>query len=93
MAKYTFNFEIDYTYKELFVSADILFVDKDTICFNMEKICIPLSVKFVASRLSRIEKRFGERQFMMCKLRIDEAYENYKQSINKKDEGEKLGKI
>lgn len=86
MAKYTFNFEIDFTYKELFVSADILFVDKDTICFNMGKICIPLSVKFVASRLSRIDKRFGERQFMMCKLRIDEAFENYKQSKNKKNE-------
>lgn len=84
MAKYTFNFEIDYTYKELFVSADILFVDKDTICFNMGKICIPLSVKFVASRLSRVEKRFGERQFMMCKLRIDEAFEEYRKGKERK---------
>lgn len=84
MAKYTFNFEIDYTYKELFVSADILFVDNDTICFNMEKICIPLSVKFVASRLSRVEKRFGERQFMMCKLRIDEAFEEYRKGKERK---------
>lgn len=84
MAKYTFNFEIDFTYKELFVSADILFVDKDTICFNMEKICIPLSVKFVASRLSRVEKRFGERQFMMCKLRIDEAFEEYRKGKERK---------
>lgn len=84
MAKYTFNFEIDFTYKELFVSADILFVDKDTICFNMGKICIPLSVKFVASRLSRVEKRFGERQFMMCKLRIDEAFEEYRKGKERK---------
>lgn len=86
MAKYTFNFEIDYTYKQLFVSADISFMDKDTICFMMGEICIPLSTSFVASRLSRIDKRFGGRQFMMCKLRIDEAFENYKQSKNKKDE-------
>lgn len=84
MAKYSVGFEIDYTYKELFVSADILFVDKDTICFNMEKICIPLSVKFVASRLSRVEKRFGERQFMMCKLRIDEAFEEYRKGKERK---------
>ena len=77
MKKYSVSFEIDYTFKELFVSADIYMFDKDTFTFCMEKICIPLSVEFVASRLSRIEKRFGERQFIMCKLRIDEAYEEY----------------
>ena len=86
MAKYSVSFEIDYTYKQLFVSADISFMDKDTICFMMGTKCIPLSVSFVASRLSRIEKRFGDLQFMMCKLRIDEAFEKYKQSKNKKDE-------
>lgn len=86
MAEFTFNFEIDYTYKELFLSADVYMFDKDTFTFTMEEICIPLGVKFVASRLSRIEKRFGEHTFMMCKLRIDEAFENYKQSKNKKDE-------
>lgn len=82
MKKYPINFEIDYTYKELFVSADIHFFNKDVILFTMEKICIPLSTSFVASRLSRIEKTFGEQQFMMCKLRIDEAYNEYK--IDKK---------
>lgn len=86
MTKYPFSFEMDYTYKELFVSADIYMFDKDTFTFCMGKICIPLGVKFVASRLSRIEKTFGKHQFMMCKLRIDEAFENYKQSKNKKDE-------
>lgn len=78
MKKYPVNFEIDYTYKELFVSADIHFFSKDVILFTMEKICIPLSTSFVTSRLSRIEKTFGEQQFMMCKLRIDEAYNEYK---------------
>lgn len=82
MKKYPINFEIDFTYKELFVSADIHFLNKDVIVFTMEKICIPLSTSFVASRLSRIEKTFGEQQFMMCKLRIDEAYDKYK--IDKK---------
>lgn len=86
MAKYSVSFEIDYTYRQLFVSADISFMDEDTICFMMGTICIPLSVSFVASRLSRIERRFGDHQFMMCKLRIDEAFEKYKQSKNKKDE-------
>lgn len=86
MAKYSVSFEIDYTYKQLFESADISFMDEKTICFMMGVICIPLSVSFVASRLSRIEKRFGDSQFMMCKLRIDEAFENYKQSKNKKEE-------
>ena len=82
MKKYPINFEIDYTYKELFLSADIHFLDEDVIMFEMKKICIPLSTSFVASRLSRIEKTFGEQKFMMCKPRIDEAYDKYK--IDKK---------
>lgn len=77
MKKFSVNFEIDYTYKELFLSASVEFLNKETITFWLDKLCLPLSVSFVASRLSRIEKRFGERQFMMCKLRIDEAYEEY----------------
>lgn len=84
MEKYTFRFEIDYTYKELFISADIYMFDKDTFTFCKENICIPLSVKFVASRLSRIEKTFGEETFMICKLRIDEAYEKYMLHIKSK---------
>lgn len=82
MKKFPINFEIDYTYREIFVSADIHFWDKDTIIFTMGQICIPLSTSFVASRLSRIEKTFGEQQFMKCKLRLDEAYNKYK--IDKK---------
>lgn len=82
MKKYSISFEIDYTYKELFVSADINFWNEDVIFFTMGKICLPLSTSFVASRLSRIEKTFGEQQFMMCKLRIDKAYDKYK--IDKK---------
>lgn len=86
MAKYSVNYEIAYTYKQLFVYSDISFMDKDTICFIMGTICIPLSVSFVASRLSRFKRRLGDLQFMKCKLRIDEAFEKYKQSKNKKDE-------
>lgn len=82
MKKYPINFEIDYTFMELFVSADIYMFEKDTFTFFMGKICISLSTSFVASRLSRIEKTFGEQQFMMCKLRIDKAYDKYK--IDKK---------
>lgn len=84
MKKFSINFEIDYTYKELFVSADIYFYNKDTIFFEMGKIGIPLSASFVASRLSRIEKTFGEKTFMICKLRIDEAYEKYMLHIKSK---------
>lgn len=84
MKKFLTSFEIDYTYKELFVSADIHFLNKDTIFFEMGKICIPLTASFVASRLSRIEKTFGEQQFMICKLRIDEAYEKYMLHIKSK---------
>lgn len=84
MANYPFRFEMDYTYKELFLSADIYMFNKDTFTFCMKKICIPLSVKFVASRLSRIEKTFGEHQFMMCKLRIDEAFEKYRKDEERK---------
>lgn len=84
MKKFPINFEIDYTYKELFVSADIYFINKDTIFFEMGKISIPLSTSFVASRLSRIEKTFGEETFMICKLRIDEAYEKYMLHIESK---------
>ena len=84
MKKIPINFEIDYTYKELFVSTVIYFINKDTIFFEMGKICIPLSASFVASRLSRIEKTFGEETFMTCKLRIDEAYEKYMLHIKSK---------
>lgn len=84
MKKFPINFEIDYTYKELFVSADIYFINKDTIFFEIEKISIQLSTSFVASRLSRIEKTFGEETFMICKLRIDEAYEKYMLHIKSK---------
>lgn len=84
MKKFLINFEIDYTYKELFVSADIYFINKDTIFFVMGEICIPLSTSFVASRLSRIEKTFGEETFMICKLRIDKAYEEYMLHIKSK---------
>lgn len=84
MKKFPINFEIDYTYKELFVSADIFFINKDTIFFVMEKIYIPLSTSFVASRLSRIEKTFGEETFMICKQRIDEVYEEYMLHIKSK---------
>lgn len=84
MKKYPVNFEIDYTFKELFLSADIYMFDKDIFTFCKENLCIPLSTSFVASRLSRIEKTFGEQQFMICKLRIDEAYEEYMLHIKSK---------
>lgn len=77
MKKFSVSFEIDYTYKELFLSASVEFLSKETMTFWLGKLCLPLSVSFVASRLSRIEKYFGEREFKMCKLKIDEAYEEY----------------
>lgn len=84
MKKLPVNFEIDYTFKELFLTADVYMFEKDIFTFCKEEICIPLSASFVASRLSRIEKTFGEETFMNCKLRIDEAYEEYMLHIKSK---------
>lgn len=86
MKKYPVNFEIAYTIKELILYSDIYMFDKEAFSFCKGSLCIPLSTDFIASRLSQIEKIFGFETFNKCKLRLDEAFENYKQSINKKDE-------
>lgn len=78
MAKFTAQYEIDYTYLMLFSDADVMFIDADNISFFSGKIGIPLSVGFVASRLARIEKIFGSAHFAKCKKNIDEAYKKYK---------------
>lgn len=87
MKKVSINFELVYTYNMIFKYADIEFINEGKeIHFVAGDLGLIFPVDFVASRLSRIEKDLGKEVFFECKHRIDEAFENYKQSKNKKDE-------
>ena len=75
MKKVSVNFELDLTYYMIFKYTDIRFIsDAKEIHFVAGDFGLILTVDFVASRLSRIEKNFGKEMFFECKHRIDEAY-------------------
>lgn len=85
MKKYSVSFELDHTFRMIFKLARIEFIcEGKEIFFSAGDFCVILSVDFVASRLSRIEKNFGKEIFSECKQRIDEAFEKYRKDEERK---------
>lgn len=80
MKKSSVKFELNLTYYMIFKYTDIRFISESKeIHFLAGNFGVVLSVEFVASRLSAIEKDFGEEMFFECKQRIDEAFARYEE--------------
>lgn len=85
MKKPSVNFELGLTYYMIFKYTDIRFINESKeIHFVAGDFGLILSVDFVASRLSRIERDFGKGMFSECKQRIDEAFEKYRKDEERK---------
>lgn len=82
--KNSVKYELAYTYKELFMSSNILYIDEYSVEFSSGRVCITLNIDFIASRLCRIEDYFGAEVFKKCQQRIYEALKKYRKDKERK---------